>query len=85
MSTARVPNWTCDFRGFPANVVAPIVLNGKNLLLYGENGATDPRSSTPWPQVSIGSAKSALSGGLWWMFTKRTQNGPRLTNDSRFR
>ena len=40
MSNARVDRIEiCDFRGFPAKVVAPIVLGGKNLLLYGENGS----------------------------------------------
>jgi len=40
MSNARVDRiQICDFRGFPADVVAPIVLGGKNLLLYGENGS----------------------------------------------
>jgi len=29
----------CDFRGFPADLVPSVVLNGKNLLLYGENGS----------------------------------------------
>src|SRR5690348_7314053 len=28
-----------DFRGFPAELVPPIKLDGKNLLVYGENGS----------------------------------------------
>jgi energy-coupling factor transporter ATP-binding protein EcfA2 len=50
----------CDFRGFPGELVPPIKLDGKNLLVYGENGSgkstvfealfqlLDPREKLPF-------------------------------------
>jgi hypothetical protein len=31
-----------DFRGFPRELVPPIKLDGKNLLIHGENGSDLP-------------------------------------------
>jgi energy-coupling factor transporter ATP-binding protein EcfA2 len=40
MSSSRLDRIEiCDFRGFPAELVPPLRLSGKNLLLYGENGS----------------------------------------------